>query len=169
MFSVTSRTRIRIWTKIKSDRRIGPKNTTDRRICIPLFTPLFKEESTRKLSNFDFQWTKTLYQNNLKNIAFFFTFFKGLRCNKSSVVTPKKISHGSPRKWMSNFTRIVITQVKFWKFHEWDVILWNLTFRILGLPWEMFFWCYYRWFITSRDVPAFKQISTRLQVIRTVW
>ena len=32
-------TRIRIWTKIKSDRRIGPKNTTDRRICIPLFTP----------------------------------------------------------------------------------------------------------------------------------
>ena len=25
---------------MKSDRRIGPKNTTDRRICIPLFTPL---------------------------------------------------------------------------------------------------------------------------------
>ena len=43
----------------------------------------FKTESTRKLStgNFNFQWTKTLYQNNLKNIAFFFTFFKGLRCN----------------------------------------------------------------------------------------
>ena len=36
-----------------------------------------KTESTRKLSNFNFQWTKTLYQNNLKNIAFFFTFFKG--------------------------------------------------------------------------------------------
>ena len=36
-----------------------------------------KMESTRKLSNFNFQWTKTLYQNNLKNIAFFFTFFKG--------------------------------------------------------------------------------------------
>ena len=33
------------------------------------------------------------------------------------VITPKKISHGSPRKWMSNFTRIVKTQVKFWKFH----------------------------------------------------
>ena len=33
---------------------------------------LFKTESIRKLSNFDFQWTKTLYQNNLKNIAFFF-------------------------------------------------------------------------------------------------
>ena len=34
-------------------------------------------ESTRKLSNFNFQWTKTLYQNNLKNIVFLFTFFKG--------------------------------------------------------------------------------------------
>ena len=38
-------------------------------------------ESTRKLSNFNSQGTKTLYQNNLKNIAFFFTFFKGYRYN----------------------------------------------------------------------------------------
>ena len=36
-----------------------------------------KTESTRKLNNFAFQWTKTLHQNNLKHIAFFFTFFKG--------------------------------------------------------------------------------------------
>ena len=42
------------------------------------------------MSNFDFQWTKILYQNNLKHIAFFLTFFKDYRCNKSSVVTPKK-------------------------------------------------------------------------------
>ena len=35
-------------------------------------------ESIRKLINFNFQWTKTLYQNNLKNIAFCFTFFKVL-------------------------------------------------------------------------------------------
>ena len=41
----------------------------------------FKTESIKKLSNFNFQWTKTLYQNNLNNIAFFFTFFKGYRCN----------------------------------------------------------------------------------------
>ena len=34
-----------------------------------------KTESTRKLSNFNPQWTKTLYQNNLKNIAFFFLHF----------------------------------------------------------------------------------------------
>ena len=40
-----------------------------------------KTESIGKLSNFNFQWTKTLYQNNLKHIAFFFTFFKDYRCN----------------------------------------------------------------------------------------
>ena len=37
----------------------------------------FKTDSIRKLSNFNFQWGKALYQHNLKNIAFFFTFFKG--------------------------------------------------------------------------------------------
>ena len=47
IFSVT---RIRIWTKIKSDRRIGPKNTTDRRICIPLFTPLFNYTKSKFLT-----------------------------------------------------------------------------------------------------------------------
>ena len=41
-----------------------------------------KMESTRKLSNFNFQWTKTLYQNNFKHIAFFFTLFEGYKCNK---------------------------------------------------------------------------------------
>ena len=35
-----------------------------------------KTESTRKLRNFNFQWTKTLYHNNLKNIAFFFYIFQ---------------------------------------------------------------------------------------------
>ena len=62
-------------------------------------------ESIGKLSNFNFQCTKTLYQNNLNNIAFFFTFFKGYRCNTLSVITPKKISYGSPRKQISNFTK----------------------------------------------------------------
>ena len=36
-------------------------------------------ESIRKLSYFNFLWSKTLYQNNLKNSAFLFTFFKGYR------------------------------------------------------------------------------------------
>ena len=32
---------------------------------------IIKTESNSKLSNFNFQWTKTLYQNNLKHIALF--------------------------------------------------------------------------------------------------
>ena len=39
----------------------------------------FKSESIRKLSNFNFQQTKALYQNNLNNIAFFFYIFQGLK------------------------------------------------------------------------------------------
>ena len=54
-----------------------------------------KTEFIRKLSNFNFQWTKTFYQNNLNNIAFFFTFFKGYRYNKLSVITPKTIFMGA--------------------------------------------------------------------------
>ena len=40
-------------------------------------TKEIKTESIRKLSNINFQWTKTFYQNNLKHVAVFFTFFKG--------------------------------------------------------------------------------------------
>ena len=39
----------------------------------------FNTESTTKFSNFNSQWTKTLYQNNLKNIAFFSLFFQARR------------------------------------------------------------------------------------------
>ena len=39
----------------------------------------FKMQSIRKLSNFNFQWTKTLYLNNLTHITFFITLFKGCR------------------------------------------------------------------------------------------
>ena len=35
---------------------------------------VFKTESTKKLSNFNFQWTKTLYQNNLKHCILFYIF-----------------------------------------------------------------------------------------------
>ena len=65
---------------------------------------IIKTESIRKLSNFNFQWTKTLYQGNLKYIAFFFTFFESYGYNLLSVITPKTISYGSPRKQISNFT-----------------------------------------------------------------
>ena len=39
----------------------------------------FKTDATRKLTNFNSQWTKTLFQNNLKNTAFFFYIFQGLK------------------------------------------------------------------------------------------
>ena len=41
------------------------------------FSNAIKTESTRTLSNFDFQWTKILYEHNLKHIAFCLTLFKG--------------------------------------------------------------------------------------------
>ena len=44
------------------------------------------------MSNFNFLWTKTLTQNNLNNVAFFFTFFKAYRYNWLSAVTPKTIN-----------------------------------------------------------------------------
>ena len=64
-------------------------------------------ESIRKLNNFNFQRTKTLYQNNLNHIAFFLTLFKSYRCNLLSVITPKTISYGEPEKinLNSNFVK----------------------------------------------------------------
>ena len=53
-------------------------------------------ESIRKLSNFIFQWTSTLYKNNLKHIALYFTVFKGYRRNNQLYkITPKKILMGA--------------------------------------------------------------------------
>jgi len=46
-------------------------------VVIALDILIIKMESIRKSSNFNFLWTKTLYQNNLNNIALFFTFFNG--------------------------------------------------------------------------------------------
>jgi len=45
----------------------------------------FKTDSITKLSNFNFQWTKTMYQNILSH-------FKGYKskCNKFYEITPKK-------------------------------------------------------------------------------
>ena len=43
---------------------------------------VIKTEPTRKLSNFNFQCTKTLYQNILSHIAFFRTLFKFIALEK---------------------------------------------------------------------------------------
>ena len=47
--------------------------------CDPKWCVTIKTESIRKLSNFNFQWTKTLYQYNSKHITFFFYIFQGLK------------------------------------------------------------------------------------------
>ena len=108
----------------------------------------FKTESFMKLSNFSFQWTKILYQNNLKHIAFFFTFFKTWRCNKSSVITPKKISHGSLRKWISIFTKLHLSYEICRDLPVFSQFWGNLAF-ISRTPRRNFLWCHYRWLITS--------------------
>ena len=102
-------------------------------VVIMLLTPApkmvsgeLKMESTRKLSNFDIQWTNTLYQNNLKHIAFFFTFVKDWRCN---VKFHKKCEN------TGKILKISCVRSNFVKF--------NIHF--LRLPWEI----YYRWLIIS--------------------
>ena len=62
------------------------------------FNESFDEDKLRRNPSGNWLISKTLYQNNLNNIAFFFQFFKGYRYNLLSVITPKTISHGSKRK-----------------------------------------------------------------------
>ena len=57
-----------------SCRRLLRMARMDMDSCLKKMGQRFKTESMSKLSNLNFQWTKTLYQNNLNNIAFFFTF-----------------------------------------------------------------------------------------------
>ena len=67
---------------------------------------LRRNPSGNCMSNFNFQWTKTLYQNNLNNIAFFLHFWRAVdRCYQLSVIitTPKKTSYENLRKSKSTF------------------------------------------------------------------
>ena len=61
-------------------------------------------ESIRKLSNF--QWTKTLYQNNLKNIAFFFYIFQGLKMKLGIYSNTKENFWWEPEKMNVKFHKI---------------------------------------------------------------
>ena len=118
-----------------------------------------KTESIRKLSNFSFQWRKTLCQNNLSNVAFFFYIQlhfsrpQGYGYNQLYVVTPKTISHGSPRKQMSNSFKFhknyentgKILKISYVRRHflKFDI---NLFSRALI---RNFLWRYYRYLIIS--------------------
>ena len=83
-------------------------------------------ESIWKMSNFNFQWTKTLYQNILSHIVFFFTLFKGYRCNIVICNNTKDnfLCRASDRSWRkkSNFTGFLGTNSRknhpiSWEFH----------------------------------------------------
>ena len=98
-----------------------------------------KTEAIRKLSNINFQWRKALYQNNLNNITFFFTFFKGYRCNSLSVITPKKISYEiEAEKINVKFSQMTPYT---WNFQNFTCVFKILVkFDIYFLPpWEIFF------------------------------
>ena len=87
--------------------------TSQKNVCVGGYTIcyLFKTESIRILSNFNFQWTKTLYQNNFKYIAFFFTLYEILH-----EITPKKIFLWEPKTQTSkasNFTKWSLTHDEF--------------------------------------------------------
>ena len=64
------------------------------------FDASIMRESIRKLntSNFNFQWTKTLYKNILSHITFFFTLFKICIFNKLYKISPTKRFLSEPRK-----------------------------------------------------------------------
>ena len=96
-----------------------------------------KTESTMKLSiNFNYQWTKTLYQN-LNNITFFFKFFKGYRCNELSVITPKKILMRA-RESKCQISQHDISRVhEFFRIYLCFLVKFNIYF--LRLPWELVF------------------------------
>ena len=82
-------------------------------------------ESTRKLSNLKIQWTKTLYQNNFKSIAFFLHFqgLKIFRARENNVkfrkITPYTLN-------CQNFNRVLTILEKF-------------EVHFLGLPREICF------------------------------
>ena len=104
-----------------------------------------KTESITKLNNFTFQWTKALYQNNLKHIAFFFTFFEGYKCNKLYEIIKKKNGfYGSSRNQASkasNFTKWNPTHDNFTCVFSISV---KFDIYFLGLQSKIVFGGYYR-------------------------
>ena len=71
-----------------------------------------KTEFIRKLSKFNFQWTKTLYQNNLKLLHSFLHFSRAI-----DVITPKKISYESPKKNECQISQNDILHMTFLEFY----------------------------------------------------
>ena len=103
---------------------------------------VIKTESIRKLSNFNFQ---PFYHNSFKPMAFFFTLFKGYKCNKLHEITPKKRFLWEPRKQTSKASKSCA-----WRFYLCflnSCEIWNLS------SWASIrncLWYYYRYLIRSK-------------------
>ena len=72
----------------------------------------------------------------------FLTFSVPLRLRfwkKSLNGSPKKISYGGPRKWISHFTKLHLSHEIYRDLPVFSHFLWNLTIHFLGHPWEIFF------------------------------
>ena len=100
-------------------------------VSVPRWRRSFKTESIRKLSDFNFQWTKTLCQNNLNNTAFFFRFFKGYRYNLLSLIIPKTYFSWEPDKINVKFHKNCEKTGKILKI-SCVKCLWNLTIIFSG-------------------------------------
>ena len=71
-----------------------------------------KDKSIMKLSNFKLQWTKTLCENHFKHIAFFFTLFKGHKCNNLYEITPIGARENfKPQKPQTSQNEILCTMI----------------------------------------------------------
>ena len=89
-------------------------------------------ESIRKLSNFNFQWTKTLYLNNLNNTAFFFYLF--FICNNT-----KHYFSWEPEKINVKFYKNCENTGKVLKISCVRCHFVKFKICFLGLPQEIFF------------------------------
>ena len=119
-------------------------------------------EYIRKLSNFNFQWTKSLYQDIQATSVCVFTLFETYRCNQLSLVllSPKTISYGSPKKihfkfhqnWENTQVKLPCIRFHFVKFvfsgSKKNLFLRSYSIQLIALfysPWKLCKRMQYAW------------------------
>ena len=107
-----------------------------------------KTESTRKSSNFNFQWTKTLYQNNLKKKNLDYDFF--FEIHLKSVFRFCVLLHNPQSVLQINPDFLIGTILyfarerasgRFWStgvcFHT--IAFWAIDYEVLGVSYPLFY------------------------------
>ena len=108
-----------------------------------IFSKIIKTEFITKLSNFNFQWTKTLYQDNFKHIAFFFTNFEALkRFLWQPEKTIKSFKFHKMRSYAWQFYPCFLNSWEIWNLFSWapirkSLVLLAITNYIYS-PWKVF-------------------------------